>query len=124
MLLKGNAPMVFKQADIAHRNQTVMNFELCLDDVAKHVFWEKAGQTQKRYIQRNIRYGREITVKEWVAQVTELNGYLKDFSAHNGNLTQPLSTDKLLDILEYRVLAKWCREFTVQGFDPMDQGLQ
>eukprot|EP00957_Ditylum_brightwellii_P047707 3624428-Ditylum_brightwellii.AAC.1 len=35
-LLKGDALMVFKQAEITHRNQTVMNFELCLDDVAKH----------------------------------------------------------------------------------------
>eukprot|EP00957_Ditylum_brightwellii_P062234 4722729-Ditylum_brightwellii.AAC.1 len=29
-----------------------------------------------------------------------------------------------MDILEYGVPALWCREFTVQGFDPVDQGLQ
>eukprot|EP00957_Ditylum_brightwellii_P148351 11294336-Ditylum_brightwellii.AAC.1 len=39
-LLKGNALTVFKQAEITHINQTVTNFELCLDDVAKHVFPE------------------------------------------------------------------------------------
>eukprot|EP00957_Ditylum_brightwellii_P009150 692110-Ditylum_brightwellii.AAC.1 len=87
MLLKGDVLTAFEQADIAHGNQTVTNFELCLDDVAKHIFPEKAGQIQKRYMQRNIRYGRGITVKEWVAQVMELNGYLKDFPAHNGNPT-------------------------------------
>eukprot|EP00957_Ditylum_brightwellii_P106813 8149008-Ditylum_brightwellii.AAC.1 len=124
MLLKGDALMVFKQANIAHGNQTVMNFELCLDNMAKHVFLEKAGQTQKRYMQRNIHYGRGITKKECVSQVMELNNYLKDFPAHNGNLTQPLDVDKLLDILEYGVPAKWRREFTVQSFDPVDQGLQ
>eukprot|EP00957_Ditylum_brightwellii_P151691 11551723-Ditylum_brightwellii.AAC.1 len=37
-LLKGNALTVFEQAEIAHGNQTVPNFELCLDDVAEHVF--------------------------------------------------------------------------------------
>eukprot|EP00957_Ditylum_brightwellii_P122504 9341968-Ditylum_brightwellii.AAC.1 len=63
-------------------------------------------------------------MKEWVAQVLELNGYLKDFLMHNGNLIQPLNADKLLDILEYVVPAKWYREFTVQGFDPVDQGLR
>eukprot|EP00957_Ditylum_brightwellii_P031215 2365885-Ditylum_brightwellii.AAC.1 len=35
-LLKSNVLTVFKQAEITHRNQTVTNFELCLDDVAKH----------------------------------------------------------------------------------------
>eukprot|EP00957_Ditylum_brightwellii_P092201 7019347-Ditylum_brightwellii.AAC.1 len=80
-----------------HGNQTVPHFELCLDDVAKHVFQEKAGQTQN---------------------------YLKDFPAHNRNLIHPLDADELLDILEYGVPAKWHRELTVQGFDQVDQGLQ
>eukprot|EP00957_Ditylum_brightwellii_P063331 4806819-Ditylum_brightwellii.AAC.1 len=53
----------------------------------------------------------------------ELNGYLNDFPAYNGNLTQPLNTDKHLDILKFGVPARWCREFTVQGFDPINQGL-
>eukprot|EP00957_Ditylum_brightwellii_P182936 13934878-Ditylum_brightwellii.AAC.1 len=29
-----------------------------------------------------------------------------------------------MDILEYGGPASWRREFTVQGFDPVDQGLQ
>eukprot|EP00957_Ditylum_brightwellii_P204936 15341463-Ditylum_brightwellii.AAC.1 len=101
-----------------------MNFELCLDDVAKHVFPEKLGQIQKCYMWRNIQYRKEISVKEWVAKVSELNSYLKDFPAHSRNPTQPLDADELLDILEYRVPTSWCREFTMQGFDPVDQGLQ
>eukprot|EP00957_Ditylum_brightwellii_P055313 4192640-Ditylum_brightwellii.AAC.1 len=28
-----------------------------------------------------------------------------------------------MDILEYGVPAKWCREFTVHGFDPVDPGV-
>eukprot|EP00957_Ditylum_brightwellii_P079722 6061182-Ditylum_brightwellii.AAC.1 len=63
-------------------------------------------------MQRNIRYMRDTTVKEWVAQVSELNGYLKDFPAMNGNPTQPFNEDELLDILEHRVPASWRREFT------------
>eukprot|EP00957_Ditylum_brightwellii_P073259 5568424-Ditylum_brightwellii.AAC.1 len=35
-LLKGEALTVFEQSEIAHRNQTVPHFKLCLDDVAKH----------------------------------------------------------------------------------------
>eukprot|EP00957_Ditylum_brightwellii_P030908 2342017-Ditylum_brightwellii.AAC.1 len=61
------------------------HFELCLDDVAEHVFPEKAGQTQKCYMCRNLRLVGEMTVKEWVAWVSELNEYLKDFPTQNGN---------------------------------------
>eukprot|EP00957_Ditylum_brightwellii_P036349 2752248-Ditylum_brightwellii.AAC.1 len=64
-----------------------------------------------------------LTVKEEVVQVLELNSYLKDFPTHNGNKTQPLDKDELLDILEYRVPASWHREFTVQGFDPSNCGV-
>eukprot|EP00957_Ditylum_brightwellii_P063453 4816729-Ditylum_brightwellii.AAC.1 len=73
--------------------------------MAAHVFPEKVGQTQKRYMWRNIRYSRRgtTTMKEWVTRVLELNGYLKDFPATNGNPTQPLDADELMDILEYRV---------------------
>eukprot|EP00957_Ditylum_brightwellii_P105317 8029134-Ditylum_brightwellii.AAC.1 len=75
-------------------------------------------------MRRNIRYGKEFTVKEWVAGITELNSYLKDFPAHNGNPTQPLEADELLDILKFGVPARCHREFTVQGFDPVDQDLR
>eukprot|EP00957_Ditylum_brightwellii_P005054 384449-Ditylum_brightwellii.AAC.1 len=65
-----------------------------------------------------------MTVKEWVAQVSELNEYLKDIPVHNRNKTQPLDEDELMDILEYGVPARWRREFTVHGFDPVDQGMK
>eukprot|EP00957_Ditylum_brightwellii_P115458 8806535-Ditylum_brightwellii.AAC.1 len=95
--------MVFEQAEIDHNNQTVPHFKLCLDDVAEHIFPEKAEQIQKHYMQRNLHLGGGMTVKEWVAQLSELNRYLKDFPAHNRNRMQPLDDDKLLDILENRV---------------------
>eukprot|EP00957_Ditylum_brightwellii_P176768 13464999-Ditylum_brightwellii.AAC.1 len=67
-LLKGDALTVFEQVENMHSNQTLQDFDLCLDDIAKHVFLEKTGQTKKCYMQRNICFGGGITVKEWVAQ--------------------------------------------------------
>eukprot|EP00957_Ditylum_brightwellii_P015945 1200759-Ditylum_brightwellii.AAC.1 len=54
-----------------------------------------ATQIQKRYMQRNICYQKDNTMKEWVARVQELNRYLKDFPEHNGNPTQPVDVDEL-----------------------------
>eukprot|EP00957_Ditylum_brightwellii_P081537 6202926-Ditylum_brightwellii.AAC.1 len=87
MLLKGGVLTVFEQAEIARGNQTVPYFDQYLDDMAEHFFPEKAGQIQKRYMQRNIHFGKDQTVKEWVACVQELNGYLKDFPSHNKSPT-------------------------------------
>eukprot|EP00957_Ditylum_brightwellii_P162629 12383760-Ditylum_brightwellii.AAC.1 len=44
----GDTLTMFEQADIARGNQTVPHFNECLDDVAEHVFPEKAGQIQKK----------------------------------------------------------------------------
>eukprot|EP00957_Ditylum_brightwellii_P133929 10212677-Ditylum_brightwellii.AAC.1 len=100
-LLDGSVLMVFQQAEIDCGNQTVPHFKLCLDEMAEYVFCKKARQTQKRYMQRNLWLVGGMTVKKWVAQVSKLNEYLKDFPTHNGNHIQPLDDDKLLDILEY-----------------------
>eukprot|EP00957_Ditylum_brightwellii_P196642 14982602-Ditylum_brightwellii.AAC.1 len=116
--------MVSEQAEINHGMQSVPHLELSLDDVAEHLFPEKARQTQKHYMWRNLRLVGGMIVKEWVTQVSKLNGYLKEFPTYNRNCIQPLDDDKLLDILEYIVPALWHREFTVQGFDPVDQGLR
>jgi hypothetical protein len=66
-LLKGDALTVFEQAEIARGNQTVPHYNKCLDDVAEYVFTEKVGQIQKRYMRRNLRFTKNLTVKEWVA---------------------------------------------------------
>eukprot|EP00957_Ditylum_brightwellii_P048455 3676860-Ditylum_brightwellii.AAC.1 len=92
--------------------------------MAEHVFPKKARQTQKHYMQRNLRLVGGMTVKEWAAQVSELNRYLNDFPIYNRNRIQPLNDDKLLDILEYGVPVSWRRELTVQGLNPVDQGLR
>eukprot|EP00957_Ditylum_brightwellii_P188734 14366476-Ditylum_brightwellii.AAC.1 len=44
--------------------QLLRPFSRAMHNVAAHVFPEKAGQAQKRYMQRNLRFGRGITVKE------------------------------------------------------------
>eukprot|EP00957_Ditylum_brightwellii_P177862 13547497-Ditylum_brightwellii.AAC.1 len=42
-------------------------FLRAMHNVAAHIFPEKDGQAQKCYMQRNLRFGGGITMKEWVA---------------------------------------------------------
>eukprot|EP00957_Ditylum_brightwellii_P209267 15361042-Ditylum_brightwellii.AAC.1 len=76
-LLKGITLTLFEQAEIDQSTESVPHFKLCLDNAAEHMFPEKAGQTQNHYMQMNLWLAGGMTVKEWVAQVSELNGYLK-----------------------------------------------
>eukprot|EP00957_Ditylum_brightwellii_P062498 4742961-Ditylum_brightwellii.AAC.1 len=93
---------------MSRRDPQAMQLPRPFSKAMQHVFLEKARQTQKRYMWRNLQLVRGMT----------------DFFAHNGNKIKPLNDDKLLDILEYRVPASWHREFAVQGFDQLVQGLR
>ncbi len=123
-LLKGDALTVFQTAETRIGNQTVANFDTCLNEVTAHVFPEKAAQLQKRYLRRCLTKSPSLTVKEWVVRVLELNEYFKEFPKVNGTREQPLNDAEVMEILEYGVPSSYRREFTVQGFDPLTQGLK
>ena len=53
-----------------------------------------------------------------------MNKYLKEFPKVNGTREQPLNDAEIMEILEYGVPSSYRREFTVQGFDPLNQGLK
>eukprot|EP00957_Ditylum_brightwellii_P183006 13939308-Ditylum_brightwellii.AAC.1 len=50
--------------------------------------------------------------------------HCEGMSSPSTGVERPLDKDELLDILKFRVRASWHREFTVQGFNPVDQGLR
>ena len=88
------------------------------------MFPKKSAQLQKRYLRRCLTKGDEVTVKEWVTQVLNLNEYLKVFPTVNGVSQQALNDTEVMEILEYGVLTTYRREFTVQGLKPLTQGLK
>ena len=123
-LLKGDALTVFQTAEVTFGNQTLANFQSCLNEVTTHVFPEKAAQLQKRYLRRCLVKDEGVPVKEWVARVLELNECLREFPIVNGVSETKLSDAEIMEILEYGVPREYRREFTVQGFDPLTQGLK
>eukprot|EP00957_Ditylum_brightwellii_P207531 15353401-Ditylum_brightwellii.AAC.1 len=78
--------------------------------MVEHVFPKKDGQIQKHHMQRNLRLVGGVTIER--------------MGSPSVRVEQPLDDNRLLDILEYGVPASWHREFTVQEFDPVDQGLR
>ena len=99
-LLRGDALTAFEAAESTYGTQTVQNFEKSLDDVAEHVFPEKAAQTHRRYL-RYLKKPSDMPVKVYVARICELNEYLSDFPKDSvGNPPDKLENHEIMDILE------------------------
>eukprot|EP00957_Ditylum_brightwellii_P143030 10898099-Ditylum_brightwellii.AAC.1 len=93
---------------MSRRDPQATQLSIPFSKATQHMFSKKAEQTQKCYMRRNL----------------QLVGGMTDFPAYNGNKIQQLNDVELFNILEYGVPASWCREFTKQGFDPVDQGFR
>ena len=116
-LVLGDTLAVFNKAAAEHGNETVANFETCLQAVTKHVFPQRAMAHQKRYMRRYMRKPRDMSTREFVARVTELNAYLTEFPPFEEN--QKLDDQEIMDILEFGVPNSWQKNMVMQGFDPV-----
>lgn len=117
-LLEGDALAKFNEKALQRGNETNQNFDLVLRDVTEHVFPKRALAVQKRYMRRYMRKPRGDKTREYMARVTELNEYLREFPGYEQG--KELGADCIMDIAEYAVPATWQRQMVVHGFDPLD----
>lgn len=117
-LLDGDALAAFNQAAERHGNQTNDNFAHCMEDLTTHVFPNRALAIQRRYMRRYMRKPREMTIREYLARVNEINSYLPMFPG--GNEGSKLPDDELCDILEFGIPSTWQKQMTLQAFDPLE----
>ena len=118
-LLEGDVRAIFNSAAQQHGNQTtIANFQMCLNDVTSHVFPSQALALQKQYMRHYMRNPCNLSTREYMAHVNELNEFLKEFPGFVEG--QELQHDEVMDIAEYGVPATWQRAMVVHGFDPLD----
>ena len=72
-------------------------------------------------MRRYMRKPKDMTTREYIARVNEINGYLNYFPPYNED--QGLATDELLDLLEFAVPNTWQKQFWLQGFDPIEHSV-
>ena len=116
-LLEGDALAKFNERATANGNETNEHFVTTLREVTTHVFPKKALALQKRYMRRFMRKPRELKTRLYVARVTELNNYLKQFPPFADD--QSIPQDELMDIFEFSMPATWQKQAIIQGFDIM-----
>lgn len=117
-LLEGDALATFNNA--LDGNETVANFNVCLDAVRDQVFPSRAILLQKRYMRRFLRKPAGHTTREFAARLQEINGYLPKFPrVVEGEDPVKLPDDEVLDILEFGVPVSWQKAMLLQDFDPL-----
>jgi len=60
----------------------------------------------------------EMSMRDFMARLTEINSYLQFFPPFDANKNLPM--DELVDIGEFAVPLSWQREMVRQGYEPAD----
>ena len=117
-LLQGDALAAFDNAATMHGAETNDNFNLCGRDLVRHIFPTKALAKQKRWMRRFLRKPAEMSIRDFMSRMTEINGYLKKFPPFGAD--QSLPQEEILDIAEFGTPNSWQKQMVVQGFDPVN----
>jgi len=116
-LLQGDALAFFNQSAVKRVNETNENFYLTGNDLIMHMLPIRALSEQKCYMRRHLRKPRDVKVRDFMTRLVELNHYLDTFPPFLAD--QMLPDDKIMDIAEYAVPAKWQRTMRLHGFKPV-----
>ena len=122
-LLRGDALRVFNnraatQQSLAPEGQTgetPTNLNLALDHLGTHVFPVRALAKQKRYMRRFIRKPQEMSAREFLACVLEMNEELTEIPPYANN--QSLEKDEMQEIAEFALPVKWQKAMVEHNFD-------
>ena len=121
-LLKGDALAAFNAAATAAGNETNQNYLIATNGLVDHVFPRRALATQKCCMRQFMRKPATMTMHEYMARLTKINGKLDQFPPNAAN--QSLPQDNILDIGEFGMPNKWQHEMILHNFDPMEGTVQ
>ena len=116
-LLRGDALAAFNAGATAAGNETNPHFVTACNALVQHFFPQRALALQKRVMRRFIRKPKDMTMRDFMGRMTEINDKLDLFPPFGAN--QKLSDDELLDIGEFGTPNSWQRQMIVQDFDPL-----
>jgi hypothetical protein len=121
-LLDGDALAAFNKEAMTLWTETNVNFSKCLQALATHVFPKYALATQKQWFRRSVHKHRDMSTREWLAWLTEINEMLVEFPP-NFNQQQKIPEDELKDIVEFGVPSSWRTIWVQHDFQPMQRDM-
>ena len=121
-VLKGDSLTAFNTAANAAGTETNEHYDMVMQDMRKYIFPLKVLQRQRRYARKL----RDMSIRNFVNRMVELNGFLKRFRT-TVEMTEDqkrLADDDLMDALEHAIPNKWVQNMIIQDFDPLDKNTQ
>jgi hypothetical protein len=117
-LFIGEALTSFNNACNAIGAETVQNLDAVLMQVAGSVFPLRAYAIQKQAMRRFMRKPREMSIREYVDRILELNDYLVYFPTKIGEAdATKLPDEEIMDILVFGIPNTWQKRMVELGFD-------
>jgi hypothetical protein len=100
--------------------KTLPTFEACLEAVCASVFPYQAASNQRRYLRRVLRKKIDVTVKQFVDRILELNNYLARFPplVVGGPAPDILLDKDVMELLEFGVPSSWRNQMPCRGSYP------
>jgi len=123
-LLHGDALAVFDKEALTLIQEDEDNFQKCLTAVALHVFPKNALSSQKAWLRRSddVRKQPKMLTRTWTARLQEINQMLSEFPPAF-SITQRLSDDDFVEIVEYGIPHSWRTKMAEHGFVPVNHTL-
>ena len=116
--LKGECLATFKLKSTRFAQRTVPNFEVILNQMTSHIFPVNAYREQKRYLRRYVKKPKDLSVRDFISRVQELNNYLDKFPTDvEGVMGTRLPDDELKEIIYHAIPNSWRKQMTLQGFN-------
>ena len=114
-LLERDALAVLELKAIKFGAETGPHYTEVMDELTKHIFPSKALQKQKRDMRRVLRKPRELSTRDFVSHVCEINNLLPQFLGATNESKLP--SNELLDLLDFGIhLALWKTYGSYQSF--------
>ena len=123
-ILKGEALQLFEDGVHQHGINTIPGFYQSLQHVTIHLFPTGALMWQKRYMHHTLCKSREITIRNYVVRLREINDKLPRFPPFGDFEAHKLPEDELIDIVEHSIPNSWHKKMMVHVFDPVEHSLQ
>jgi hypothetical protein len=96
------------------------NYQKVILKVAAAVFPIRAYLTQKQAMRRFMRKPKDMKIRDYVARLLEIIGYLEYFPTNTDKKATVLPTDGIMDILTYGIPNSWQKKIVEYNFDAQD----
>ena len=121
-LLFGGALAAFNNKASELGAKTMVHFQKCVKAVVSQSFPHKALAYQKKWMRNAMQKPVDMTMREFITRVREINNYLSDFPPFEGE-DQKLDEEELIEIAKNGSPVKWQNEIICQDFDKNDPTL-